>query len=138
MNLPPDVLKKRQVQLIDVVNDKIDPKYYKVEHDPTKFHSEKTGRGPLTPNWLQTVEPVMTCYKLVTVEFKWFGLQSRVESFIINTMKSLFTKTHRQLFCLTDNWCELTMPDIRRMEAEVQKELDDKRKNAALSGNKAE
>ena len=24
-------------------------------------------------------DPIMTCYKLVTVEFKWFGLQTRVE-----------------------------------------------------------
>jgi hypothetical protein len=28
------------------------------------------------------VDPVMTCYKLVTTEFKWFGLQNKVESFI--------------------------------------------------------
>jgi len=28
------------------------------------------------------VSPVMCCYKLVTIEFKWFGLQTRVEKFI--------------------------------------------------------
>ena len=27
-------------------------------------------------------EPLMTCYKLVTCEFKWFGLQGRVEKLI--------------------------------------------------------
>lgn len=146
LNLPKDLLKKRDVHIIDIVNDKLDAKYYQADQDPTKYHSEKTGRGPLTPEWLvsisylcqKTCDPVMTCYKLVTVEFKWFGLQGRVESFIVNTMRSLFTKTHRQLFCLTDKWSGLTMEDIRRMEAEVQKELDDKRKNAALSGNQAQ
>ena len=80
---------------------------YKANEDPKKFQSKKTGRGPLEGNWAvntftdtdiahfsiasndicfwfsqKTTEPVMCAYKLVTVEFKWFGLQNRVESFI--------------------------------------------------------
>ena len=34
------------------------------------------------PEWERRCNPVMTCYKLVTVEFKWWGLQSKVEKFI--------------------------------------------------------
>lgn len=61
-----------------------------------RFQSEKTGRGPLTgPDWIKNVSPVMTCYKLVTCEFKWFGFQSKVESFIQKTERRLFTKFHR-------------------------------------------
>ena len=41
------------------------------------------------------VDPVMTCYKLVTAEFKWFGLQTRVESFIMKAERRLFTNFHR-------------------------------------------
>lgn len=37
----------------------------------------------------------MTCYKLVTVEFKWFGLQNRVENFIQRAERRLFTNFHR-------------------------------------------
>lgn len=60
------------------------------------FTSQKTGRGPLVgPDWKNNVKPVMTCYKLVTCEFKWFGLQSRVESFIHKTERRLFTVFHR-------------------------------------------
>lgn len=82
--------------MIDVANDKIDSKDYKPEEDPKLYHSEKTGRGPLTdPQWIKKVEPVMTCYKLVYIEFKWFGLQSRVESFIAKTVHNLFLKFHR-------------------------------------------
>lgn len=82
--------------MIDVANDKIDSKDYKPEEDPKLFHSEKTGRGPLTdPEWTTKCEPVMTCYKLVYIEFKWFGLQSRVESFIAKTVHNLFIKFHR-------------------------------------------
>ena len=53
---------------------------YKPEWDPTKFHSDKADRGPLASNWKETTQPLMCCYKLVTCEFKWFGLQGTVES----------------------------------------------------------
>lgn len=56
---------------------------YKPEWDPSKFHSVKTGRGPLGPNWKEECNPVMCCYKLVEVEFKWWGLQGTVESKVI-------------------------------------------------------
>jgi hypothetical protein len=46
---------------------------------------------------MNTVDPVMTCYKLVTAEFKWFGLQNKVESFIGTTERRLFTNFHRQV-----------------------------------------
>lgn len=38
--------------------------------------------------------------------------------------KRLFTNFHRQLFCWLDRWVDLSMEDIRRMEEETQKELD--------------
>lgn len=74
--MPPDKLKQREVVHIDIANDPIPSSDYKAEQDPSKFKSVKTGRGPLVgPDWTGHVNPVMTCYKLVTVEFKWFGLQ---------------------------------------------------------------
>lgn len=39
--------------------------------------------------------------------------------------KRLFTNFHRQLFCWIDKWIELNMEDIRRMEEETRKELDE-------------
>lgn len=39
--------------------------------------------------------------------------------------KRIFTNFHRQLFCTIDDWIELNMDDIRRMEAETKKELED-------------
>lgn len=69
-------LKQRDVVFIDIANDPIATGDFKETEDPTKFKSQKTGRGPLVgPDWKDKVNPVMTCYKLVTVEFKWFGLQ---------------------------------------------------------------
>ena len=42
--------------------------------------------------------------------------------------KRLFTNFHRQLFCWIDKWIELTMEDIRRMEDDTRKELDEVRR----------
>ncbi|CAG8536165.1 10571_t:CDS:2 [Paraglomus occultum] len=123
----PEVLAQREVVLIDIANDKIEPKDYKEEDDPQLYTSQRTGRGPLKEDWIKTVTPVMTCYKLVTVEFRWFGLQNKIEAFIHNVMQSLFTKFHRQLFCWTDRWYGMTMDDIREYEEKTKKDLDESR-----------
>ncbi|KAH9632696.1 hypothetical protein HF086_016895 [Spodoptera exigua] len=69
--LSPEKLKNREVVHIDIANDPLSSADYKPETDPTKFKSTKTGRGPLVgPTWKNDVKPVMTCYKLVTAEFK--------------------------------------------------------------------
>ncbi|UYV71421.1 PITPNB, partial [Cordylochernes scorpioides] len=80
--LPPEKLKQREVIVIDIAKDPVSHNDYKETEDPAKFKSQKTGRGPLVGNWQQTVDPVMCAYKLVTIEFKWFGLQNKVESFL--------------------------------------------------------
>ncbi|RXG67054.1 Phosphatidylinositol transfer protein alpha isoform [Armadillidium vulgare] len=96
-------LKMREIVIVDVANDPVKSSDYKADEDPNKFKSNKTGRGPLTgPNWWKKCDPVMTCYKLVTVEFKWFGLQTRVEKFIQDTERRLFTNFHRLLVKTTN------------------------------------
>jgi len=127
--LPPELLSQRQVATIDIVNDTVDSKEYKQQEDPSLYHSEKTGRGPLAKNWRETSRPLMTCYKLVKAEFTWFGLQTRVETWIQNAEQRLFLQIHRKLFCTTDQWYGMTMEDIRRMEDEVKKELESRLKN---------
>ena len=49
--LTPEELAKREVIYIDIANDTIRSADYKVEEDPAKFHSQKTGRGPLAKDW---------------------------------------------------------------------------------------
>uniref|UniRef100_A0AAY5E8Q5 Phosphatidylinositol transfer protein beta isoform n=2 Tax=Electrophorus electricus TaxID=8005 RepID=A0AAY5E8Q5_ELEEL len=79
----------------------------------------------------------MCAYKLVTVKFKWWGLQSKLENFIHRQEKRIFTNFHRQLFCWMDKWVGLTMEDIRRMEAETQKELQELRETGQVRGTSA-
>merc|ERR1712185_437889 len=116
-------LKERGVVRIDIANDAVNAADYKKDEDPKLFKSEKTGRGPLAGEWRSSVEPVMTAYKLVTIQFKWWGLQSKVENFIQSTEKRLFTNFHRQLFCWTDKWHGMTMDDIRALEEESKRKL---------------
>ncbi|XP_065570788.1 phosphatidylinositol transfer protein beta isoform-like isoform X3 [Artemia franciscana] len=132
--LTSDLLKQREVIKIDIANDPIASGDYKAHEDPSKFKSEKTGRGPLVGCWEENANPVMTCYKLVTCEFKWFGLQNRVESFIMTQEKRLFTTFHRQVFCLLDQWHGMTMEDIRVLENQVQEELDRQRREGQVRG----
>jgi len=135
--LPPEKLKHREVVHIDIAKDKVASADYKPDEDPTKFKSEKTGRGPLiNSNWRNEVEPVMTCYKLVTIEFKWFGLQSKVENFITSTERRLFLNFHRQVFCWTDRWHGMTMADIRALEDKTKDELEKQRKSGEVRGTK--
>uniref|UniRef100_A0A8C0GMJ7 Phosphatidylinositol transfer protein N-terminal domain-containing protein n=1 Tax=Chelonoidis abingdonii TaxID=106734 RepID=A0A8C0GMJ7_CHEAB len=75
--------------------------------------------------------PHMCAYKLVTVNFHWWGLQGCMEQFIHK--QRLFTNFNRQLFCWLDKWVDLSMDDIRRME-ETQKELDEMRQKGAVWG----
>lgn len=133
--LSPEVLRKRDVLFIDIANDPFSGDY-KLSEDPSKFKSEKTGRGPLvSKNWRNEVEPVMCAYKLVTVEFRWMGLQNKIESFIMKQEARLFQKFHRELFCWLDRWYGLTMQDIRALEAETKRLLDEQRQRGPLQGS---
>lgn len=130
-------LDKRVVVDIDIADKScINTKEYNPDHDPTIFKSEKTGRGPLGPDWKKELGdcPHMCAYKLVSVEFKWFGIQGTVENMIQKVEKRLFTHFHRQLFCWIDKWIDLSMDDIRRMEAETKDELDKMRVNEGRKG----
>ncbi|KAG7253702.1 hypothetical protein CRUP_000729, partial [Coryphaenoides rupestris] len=128
---------------IDIAdNSQVDSSDYKADEDPAKFKSAKTSRGPLGPNWQtelmnKTDSPKMCAYKLVTVNFKWWGMQTRVENFIHKQETRIFTNFHRQLFCWIDKWVELTMEDIRQMEAETQKELEELRNQGDIRGTSA-
>ncbi|KAG5451836.1 Phosphatidylinositol transfer protein alpha isoform [Clonorchis sinensis] len=135
--LPPEVLERREVVYIDFVND---PPYshsdYDPNCDPTKFQSVKTGRGPLIgPNWWKNTDmPIMCAYKLVTCEFKWWGIQTRVETMLQNQERRIFYNFHRQLFCWMDKWHGLTMNDIRALEDQAKHELDKQREVGEVRG----
>ncbi|KAI1729768.1 phosphatidylinositol transfer protein [Ditylenchus destructor] len=134
--LSPELLAKREVVPINIANDHefLNTSDIKPETSPSIFMSKKTGRGQLRGNWQEHSEPVMCAYKLVTIYFKWFGLQNIVESFGHKQYPRLFSKFHREVFCWIDNWYGLTMPDIRALEEQAQRDLDEVRKKGPVRG----
>lgn len=134
-NLTQQELIKRKVVNIDIANDACETKDYKETEDPSKFTSEVTGRGPLVgKEWQKEQNPVMCCYKLYRVLFKWKMLQNRVEAVIINSVRRLLFNFHRQVFCWIDKWHALTIEDIRILEEKTKKELNDMRNEGQLRG----
>lgn len=90
--------------VIDVVRDQLFGADYVREEDPRLFVSPKTGRGPLDEDWIQgfldhrlqgTPPPppgdgtIMCAYKLCRVEFRYWGMQSKIEKFIHDVGESL-------------------------------------------------
>jgi len=71
---------------MDFVNDPISSHDYSAEEDPKLYVSRVTQRGPLTSNWVEDAQiegkPVMCAYKQCKVEFRYWGLQCRVERWI--------------------------------------------------------
>jgi len=124
LELTPQQLKDRTIDTLDIAFDPIDPSKYKEAEDPTLFKSATTGRGQLQKGWTNEAQPVMTSYKYCTVEFRYWGLQSRVESFVHKAgLRDVFLLGHRQAFCWIDEWFGLSMEDVRRIETKTQDEL---------------
>lgn len=113
-------LAKRRVEFIDIAKG---CKAEEPELDTTKIASVKAGRGPLSDGWQATAKPLMCCYKLITIRFQVFGLQSKVESAIDNIQKDVLTRFFKQVYCLTDKWYGMSLEDIRRYEEETREQL---------------
>lgn len=71
----------RKIIWIDIAGDRLND--HPPELEPSTFLSEKTGRGRLQGQWWTKQTPRMCCYKLVTIKFQVFGLQTRVEDLIM-------------------------------------------------------
>uniref|UniRef100_A0A493U2D6 Phosphatidylinositol transfer protein membrane associated 1 n=1 Tax=Anas platyrhynchos platyrhynchos TaxID=8840 RepID=A0A493U2D6_ANAPP len=113
---------ERHLYTIDIVRDPISPGEYKPEEDPKLYHSAKTGRGPLGDDWLEAAAggPLMCAYKLCKVEFRYWGMQSKIEQFIHDVgLRKVMLRAHRQAWCWQDEWTDLTMEDIRQLEEET-------------------
>ncbi|XP_076778995.1 membrane-associated phosphatidylinositol transfer protein 2 isoform X6 [Arvicanthis niloticus] len=124
-NLSPVEKNQLITDIIDIVKDPVPPNEYKTEEDPKLFQSVKTRRGPLSENWIQEYKkrllPIMCAYKLCKVEFRYWGMQSKIERFIHDTgLRRVMVRAHRQAWCWQDEWYGLTMEKIRELEREVQ------------------
>ncbi|XP_050734056.1 protein retinal degeneration B-like isoform X7 [Eriocheir sinensis] len=134
-NLSKSEMKQREVDLIDVVKDQLYGADYVEDEDPRKYVSQKTSRGPLGDNWiaeysdmckdkntpLSNGEAIMCAYKLCKVEFRYWGMQTKIEKFIHDiALRKTMLRAHRQAWAWMDEWWGLTIEDIRNIEKETQ------------------
>ncbi|KAM7538219.1 hypothetical protein Aperf_G00000071712 [Anoplocephala perfoliata] len=163
--MSPSDLDARIIDYIDIATDPLAPS--KPTEDPSTYVSQVTGRGPLSANWraefreamptgrrypTQGTKPdatgsvvaeplpmrIMCSYKVCRVEFRYWGMQSKIESFIQEVaLRRTMVSAHRQAWTWQDEWYGLTMKDIRRLEVETAKALALKMgsSEAGLGGN---
>ncbi|XP_044737260.1 protein retinal degeneration B isoform X2 [Chrysoperla carnea] len=144
-------LRNRLVDLIDVAKDQLYGGDYVREEDPLIYTSEKTGRGPLSENWLEEYwracegrtqptpdgKAIMCAYKLCRVEFRYWGMQTKLEKFIHDVaLRKTMLRAHRQAWAWQDEWHGLTMEDIREIERQTQAAL--RKKMGADEGSEGE
>ncbi|XP_032098946.1 membrane-associated phosphatidylinositol transfer protein 2 isoform X6 [Sapajus apella] len=130
------------IDFIDIVKDPVPHNEYKIEEDPKLFQSTKTQRGPLSDNWIEEykkqVFPIMCAYKLCKVEFRYWGMQSKIERFIHDTgLRRVMVRAHRQAWCWQDEWYGLSMENIRELEKEAQLMLSRKMAQFSEDGEEA-
>ncbi|XP_018520419.1 cytoplasmic phosphatidylinositol transfer protein 1 [Lates calcarifer] len=117
---------EREVCFIDIAYDEIPERYYKESEDLRYFKSEKTSRGILQEGWRDTQDPIMCSYKLVTVKFEVWGLQTRVEQFVHKVVRDVLLLGHRQAFAWVDEWIDMTMDEVREFERTIQEATNQK------------
>uniref|UniRef100_A0A3B3ZDM0 Cytoplasmic phosphatidylinositol transfer protein 1 n=1 Tax=Periophthalmus magnuspinnatus TaxID=409849 RepID=A0A3B3ZDM0_9GOBI len=115
---------EREICFVDIAYDEIPERYYKESEDLRYFKSEKTSRGMLQEGWRDTQEPIMCSYKLVTVKFEVWGLQTRVEQFVHKVVRDVLLLGHRQAFAWVDEWIDMTLDDVRDYERQMHEKTN--------------
>ncbi|CAI5953928.1 unnamed protein product [Closterium sp. NIES-64] len=137
LGLSEEQVKQRKVERVDIASHERDMwtrLIAKSGVDPSKLALPKAKRGPLAPGWQEACEPVMTAYKMVTVDAPYWGFGKRLELFVLAGERALFLEGHRKMYGWMDEWCELTMDDVRRIEKD---NIEAMRKNLALNNKVA-
>ncbi|KAG4129790.1 hypothetical protein ERO13_D09G102600v2 [Gossypium hirsutum] len=128
-------LAARQVEIIDIASAETDYWSYAIgssSFDFSKFKSTKSGRGPLLDGWQDNYRPVMTAYKLVTIDAPYWGFGYRLEQALLAGERALFIESHRNCFGWIDEWFGLTMQQIRELEQQGDCLLNEKISKPAL------
>eukprot|EP00095_Tigriopus_kingsejongensis_P007175 maker-scaffold134_size322110-snap-gene-1.12 protein:Tk07175 transcript:maker-scaffold134_size322110-snap-gene-1.12-mRNA-1 annotation:"phosphatidylinositol transfer protein beta isoform" len=133
LGLDPEDYKNMNMVTLDIAADKCSLR--DKDCDPVSYQSKKANVGPLNPkSWRKDTQPIMTCYKFITVHFKWFGLQSKMENLLLDQYTKMLLGFHQQVWCWTDEWHGLTLEDIRALEDKTKDELQDQIKESGKRG----
>ncbi|CAL9121416.1 unnamed protein product [Musa textilis] len=117
--LSKELLAKRKVEIIDIAS--VSRDYWSkvagtAKLDLAEFKSHKSGRGPLLRGWQASCQPVMTAYKLLTMDAPIWGLGFCMEEAIIASQKAVLLEFHKLCFAWIDEWFGMTLEQITEME----------------------
>ncbi|XP_043703800.1 phosphatidylinositol transfer protein 2-like [Telopea speciosissima] len=127
--LSKELLKARKVETIDIASTARD--YWSnfvgsSNINLSNFRSKRTARGPLSEGWQGRCDPVMTAYKLVTIDVPFLALKSRLEQAVLLGERALFLESHKNCFAWIDEWFGMTMEQIRECERQNDSSLNKK------------
>ncbi|XP_047971692.1 cytoplasmic phosphatidylinositol transfer protein 1-like isoform X4 [Salvia hispanica] len=128
----------RQVEALDIASDYNDYWSYMIgasNFDFSQFQSAQTGRGPLLDGWQEQCYPVMTAYKLVTIDAPYWGFGSKLEQALLAGEKALFLESHRNCFGWIDEWYGLNVDMMRELEKQSDSSLNEKLGRPGLVAN---
>ncbi|KAK3036831.1 hypothetical protein RJ639_031309, partial [Escallonia herrerae] len=116
-------LAARQVETIDIASATRDYWSYVIGSNNVNmstFQSARTHRGPLLEGWQDSCNPVVTAYKLVTIDAPYWGFGSRLEQALLSGERALFLESHRNCFAWIDEWYGLTVEVMRELEKQSE------------------
>ncbi|KAK6926837.1 Phosphatidylinositol transfer protein, partial [Dillenia turbinata] len=138
-NLNEEQLAARKVEFLDIALPAKDSWSYVVgasSIDFSRFKSAKSGRGPLTVGWQDRCDPVMTAYKLVTIDAPYWGFGYRLEQALLAVLflglcgeRALFLEGHRNCFGWIDEWFGMTLEQVFELEQQIITSLNQQIRN---------
>ena len=131
----PEELKMRQICYLDMLNGPSgsfgnydvhglsfpDVGIYELKAPNNKVDESKI------PQWVDNYEgPNMVCViKCIKFHFKWFGLQTMVENYALNTaFHDMFLGTHRAMIVWTREWANMTEEQLAEFEKNIAAEVN--------------
>ncbi|KAL1544156.1 phosphatidylinositol transfer protein 2-like [Salvia divinorum] len=127
--LTKEQLATRQVETLDIASNSSDYWSYIIgasNFDFSQFQSARTARGPLLDGWQEQCDPVMTAYKLVTIDVPYWGFGSKLQQALLAGEKALFLESHRNCFGWIDEWYGLNVDMMRELEKQSDSSLNEK------------
>lgn len=132
--LTDEEIKKREVVYLDILNGPTEDKSFCIKgfsYPPCGIEELSSNDKPddsKPPGWIKNYKGPMTLIvKTVKFHFKWTGVQTAVEKFVLNSiMPSTFMDNHRAMVKWAPDWEKLTLEDVTKMEQE-KKEADKNR-----------
>jgi len=134
--LPADVW--NEVQVTPVQLSPVNRVDYSEGTDPFKKKCSKApNRFPLDSDWIEQYKSssasqlYMCIYKLITIRFEWMGLQYMTERFMHSQQERLLRLFSRTMIGEFDDWCELTMEDVEKLETDEFTRINEAMEKAA-------